>query len=193
MATHDRSLCLRQNTLPRARAFSLIELVIVVVIIGIVAAIAIPRFSSASANATETALLSNTNLLQKAIDLYAAEHENRGPEIDASGSFSANPDDFAARLVKKTNMQGELGGAGTEFGPYLRDIPTNTNNKQSTIHVGNTAVISATQAASTGWWYFAPRSLIFPADARGYQVYYRSRNGQGLPSGTEDNEYGGHD
>src|SRR4051812_24050977 len=56
--------------------FSLIELVIVIVIIAIIAAIAIPRMSRGGDSAAEAATTQNVVVLQKAVDLYAAEHGN---------------------------------------------------------------------------------------------------------------------
>ena len=59
------------------RAFSLVELVIVVVIMGIIAAIAVPRMSNSAENAAKNAVIGNQAALQTAIDLYTAEHEGQ--------------------------------------------------------------------------------------------------------------------
>ena len=66
-------------------AFSLVELVVVIVIIGIVAAIAIPRFSKASQNAGESALRANLKMLRDAIEQYGIEHNNDWPAYRPAG------------------------------------------------------------------------------------------------------------
>jgi len=58
----------------RRSAFSLVELVMVVTIIGIVTAIAVPRMASASATASGNALRATLTNVRKAIDVYYAEH-----------------------------------------------------------------------------------------------------------------------
>ena len=56
------------------RAFSVIELVIVVVIIAALVAIAVPRLSSASSDATINALAQDFRLLEQALRYYHADH-----------------------------------------------------------------------------------------------------------------------
>ncbi|MHC4575646.1 MAG: type IV pilin protein [Planctomycetota bacterium] len=55
------------------RGFSLIELIIVVAILGIVAAIVVPQFQSHTAQARESAAKKNLRVLRTAINLYAAQ------------------------------------------------------------------------------------------------------------------------
>lgn len=53
------------------RAFTLIELVVVIVVLGILAAIVIPNVSSMQEEATETAIVSNVKNLQTGVDMFA--------------------------------------------------------------------------------------------------------------------------
>ena len=64
--THSMSISLRQRA---ARGFTLIELLIVVIIIAILAAIAIPQFSNSSGDAQESALDANLATMRSAIEL----------------------------------------------------------------------------------------------------------------------------
>src|SRR2546421_7112342 len=70
-----------KNRRSRAGGFSLIELVIVVVILGIIAAIALPRMSKGAAGATDTSLKSSLAVMRSAIDLFQAEHAGTFPLI----------------------------------------------------------------------------------------------------------------
>ena len=59
----------------RERAFSLLEVVLVVAILGILAAIVIPRMSRGTAGSSEVALIADLRLLRGVIDHYALDHD----------------------------------------------------------------------------------------------------------------------
>lgn len=97
------------------KGFSLIELVIVIVILAIIAAIAIPRLSRGTDGATEAATAQNVAVLQKAVDLYAAEH-----------GIYPDPDQVSDQLTLYTDGQGAVSKSKVPpftFGPYLRKLP----------------------------------------------------------------------
>ncbi len=126
----------------RARAFSMIELVIVVVIIGIIGAIAIPRMSRGAAGAADSALVADLAVLRNAIDLYEAEHGGDYP------SFAA----FEDELTQFTSAAGATSATKDSthiYGPYLRSIPAlkvGTNRGQNGI--------VATQGGTTAGWVY---------------------------------------
>ncbi len=104
---------------PRARrraGFSLIELIIVIVIIGIVAAIAVPRLSSGSTGASESALAGNLSALRRAIELYQAEHGGNYPTAAGIKAQLTMYTDGAGNAVSKAD-------GSHPFGPYIRSIP----------------------------------------------------------------------
>lgn len=102
----------------RRRAFSLIELVIVVVIIGIIAAIAIPRMSRGATAAAENSLKANLSLMRNALELFQTEN---------GGNYPASADIVNA-LTKWSDGNGGVSGAATRpsthpYGPYIKEIP----------------------------------------------------------------------
>jgi len=139
--------------------FSLIELVIVIVIIGLIAAIAVPRFTRASQGSAEAALRADLKVLREAIDLYAAEHGDDWPSLRAAGD-GVGPQNGAAferQLTLYTNEHGEAvrtPDAAHPLGPYLRQIPplpvgSNAGNtKVATINAFSTPGL---QGADYGW------------------------------------------
>lgn len=132
----------------RRRAFSLVELVIVVVMLGIIAAVAVPRLSSGTDRARDAALDASLANLQHAVELYAAEHFARFPCVDAAGALDTSGANLVRRLTEPTNDFGGFDGAAM-FGPYLRDMPANPWNRRRTIRVNGAA-----PGANTHGWHF---------------------------------------
>ncbi len=137
----------------QAQGFSLVELVIVVVIIGIVAAIAVPRISSAGTSASANALEATLTNVRKAIDIYYAEHSAYPGYVPVTGT--PNGDRFKAQLTLYSDAAGNTSATKSavyKFGPYLRaPFPTNKANNLDTVTVkANTAVANPTNG-SVGW------------------------------------------
>jgi type II secretory pathway pseudopilin PulG len=124
--------------------------------IGFVAAIAVPRMSSASTNSKVAALAASARNLAFAMELYAAEHFDRSPLENADGSQVADPLVVIARLTQKTDDQGNVLAAG-DYGPYLRQWPTNPVNGKKTLRI-------AAAAAGTDGWYLPPSGRRIRSD-----------------------------
>lgn len=125
-------------------AFSLIELVVVIMIIGVISAIAIPRMTRGVQNAGATALKGSLYVMRSAIELYRTEHEGKLPAIASA----------ATQLTQYTKVDGSDANAapdvasGRIYGPYLRKIPP--------LPVGfkkNSTGIAAADGAGVGWIY----------------------------------------
>jgi prepilin-type N-terminal cleavage/methylation domain-containing protein len=141
-------------------AFSLVELVIVVTILGLVAAIAVPRFSRASQGSTEAALQSDLKHLRHAIELYAVEHRDEWPALRGAGD-GVGPhtgEAFRRHIIWSTNENHEAvetRDAAHPLGPYLRAIPplplgSNAGNRN--VATTNTFSTPGGQA-DAGWEY----------------------------------------
>ena len=78
----------------RRSGFTLTELMIVVLILGALAAIAIPKISESSANAKQNACDTNVDLINSQIEMYAANHDGAYPTAitDITGSKDYFPD-----------------------------------------------------------------------------------------------------
>jgi len=141
-------MIIRDSIKQRNRGFSLVELVIVIVIIGVLAAIALPRFSKAAGGANDAAVASDLAVLRNAIELFGAEHEGNFPEQD---SFVAQLTGYTLVDLSATTVA----NAGA-LGPYLQSVPL--------VKVGGVAervgTITATAGTTTptadgsgGWLY----------------------------------------
>ena len=131
---------LQSTTRGRRRAFSLIEVVLVIVIVGVVAAIAVPRFSRAVEKTRIAAMMHDTRVLNKAIDYYRAEHEDAPPTLD----------DIVAQLTQYTDVTGTTRsasmdpGQGAIYGPYVKQIPPLSFGP----HEGDVAIAAADGAGA---------------------------------------------
>jgi general secretion pathway protein G len=133
------------------RGFTLVELMIVVALLGILAAIVIPQFGSNTSEAKTSALSSNLAAIRKQIELYRYHHLEALPA--AVGETGA---DFTRRMTKQTDT---TGSPGVRFGPYFLRMPVNPFNDLDTVRVGD-----AGAGANTHGWRFDPISGRFQAD-----------------------------
>ena len=136
----------------KGSGFTLVEILIVVVILGILAAIVIPQFTDAASDARNSSVQSDLQTVRGAIELYKVQHTALLPSMDATGADdTAN---FVARLTSKTDADGAINAAGV-CGPYLQKFPTNPNSSTATI--GATPVFGTTDpgaASATAGWFF---------------------------------------
>ena len=100
----------------KPRAFSMLELVIVIAILGIVAAIAVPRLSRASQGAADNALRSDLRVLRSALELYRAEHDGALPPGQHIAVALMAYSNRANTLFSVTESQ----ALKTIYGPYLK-------------------------------------------------------------------------
>jgi general secretion pathway protein G len=121
--------------------FTLVEILIVVIILGILAAIVIPQFTNASTEARENSLRSLLQTIRSQVELYKLQHSDRFPTADntATGAWSWD------KLTGKSDLDGTINAAGL-FGPYLQDVPMNplTNGEMMSVVADEAAAAAAT-------------------------------------------------
>lgn len=72
------------NRINKAKGFTLVEILIVVVILGILAAIVVPQFAGAANEARNGNVLTQTQTLETQIELYAARNNGIYPDLVAT-------------------------------------------------------------------------------------------------------------
>ena len=137
-----------------AQGFTLVEILIVVVILGILAAIVIPQFTSASETAKASSLVSQLQTIRSQLELFQVQHngnypaQNGVPTIIGAGAGGTNWD----VMTTETDENGTT-AAGAPFGPYLQQPPANpfyTGDASTTVN-DNTGGGDA--YAAVGWTY----------------------------------------
>lgn len=141
----------------RRTAFTLVEILIVVVILAILAAAVIPQFTDSSNDAKVSTSIFNLRTLRSQIAAYKAQH---------GGLFPTGADATAItlQLTGKTNADGTATGTPT-LGPYLLGIPANTAisdpAKQTLLKV--VTVDPSANDTDFGWIYNKNNGNIFSA------------------------------
>lgn len=143
----------------------------VVVTMAMMAAIAAPRLSSAGERSRQGALVATTEVYQRTIDFYTAEHADHSPAFE-SGVLDNDGALFIARLTTMTNESGGTTGA-TIFGPYFRSAPINPMNGKTDVRIdGDPAGVN-----KAGWRFDSVKALIEPDDSSGIQIITVRRGG----------------
>ena len=168
------------NTRCVRRALNLLELVIVVVIFGLLAAIAIPRLSSASPADAERSLRRDVSVLRSAIELYYRDH-GFYPGQKGAGTLESGPGTeaaFALQLTRFSDADGRVADKPDDtfcYGPYLREgIPACSvvprQGKQGLCLVSDETVPTFTPSATEAGWVYNYETGDIVVNSDGYGV-----------------------
>jgi general secretion pathway protein G len=144
--------------------FSLIEILVVVVILGVLGAIVLPKFSDASQITRENTLRDDLRYVRTQIIVFKAQHGNTAPGYP-SGKTTVSPteQDF---LLQTTGITDEFcnivkNSTPGKLGPYLKKMPVNTLNRLSTILIvpNGSAMPPAGLPDNTTGWIYKPQTL----------------------------------
>lgn len=126
----------------RTRGFTLVEILIVVVILGILAAIVIPQFTSASQEAIKGALQSQLQTVSSQVELYRVRNAGELPDTDADPVGGTNENGWGVLVA----------------GQYLKEQPFNGFTGSSSLAIGTEASQLAAGVRTGGGWIFHDNS-----------------------------------
>jgi general secretion pathway protein G len=136
-----------------SRGFTLVEILIVVIILGILAAIVIPQFSTASSDARYAAAAHDIDVVNSAVLLYKAQHNDNYPDL--SSGWTA--------LTTQSDANG--GTTGTLLGPYLQAAPVNPFTNGSTVSNSVSGL-----GSSSDWFWDQSVNQIVALDPSGNRI-----------------------
>ncbi len=131
-------------------AFTLIEVLIVVIIMAVLAATIIPQFTESTKDAKDSSLDFNAHMLRSQIELYKMHH---------LGDYPTDALSFTDQMTKKTAVNGTVDPAGA-YGPYVTggQLPMNPFNDQNNV----TAGVGPPGTGASGWMYDNATGDIWP-------------------------------
>lgn len=138
----------------RKTGFTLVEILIVVVILGILAAIVIPQFTNASESAKASSLITQLQSIRSQLELYQVQHNGNYPDLSTDWT----------RFTMYTDVAGTTNATKTtvfKFGPYMQQPPVNAFENSSTTAAAAAAGVGWTYASATG----AIKAVMSTADA----------------------------
>jgi len=130
------------------RGFSLVELIIVVALLGIMAAIVVPQFQSHSTQAKEAVAKDSLRILRSAIELYTAQHGGIPPGYtNDDPQTSPSSSNFCNQLIVNRH--------------YMIKMPENPfNNRKDIRMLGNSETFPQNATGNFGWVYQAATKTI---------------------------------
>lgn len=117
----------------RRSAFTLIELVVVILILGILAGVGAPKLFSTSGVATENGLRQTLSVIRDAIELYSADNAGSYPPCTGTGTGAGNFHDKMSKYVRGS----------------FPTCPVGTKDNSIKVSTANPVVADN----STGWMY----------------------------------------
>jgi prepilin-type N-terminal cleavage/methylation domain-containing protein len=131
-----------KSVVKKSSAFSLAELLIVVAILGILAALVVPEIQGHTQRAKEAAAKDNLRILREAIERYALDHNGIPPGY---------PNNDTTKTPSSLFVYSQL----TIINKYLPKIPKNPFNGYSSFYIVNSGSLTDGMAVTLphGWVY----------------------------------------
>jgi len=161
----------------RPKAFTLVEILIVVVILGILAAIVLPRFSNASAVARASMLADDLRIFRMQVQVFKSQHQDVAPGYPVGAPGAPTEQLFIDQMTlssKVSRLTAAPNTNGFPYGPYLQEVPANPINGKATVQVIADGKPLPAAADDSDGWIYQPSTLIFRADCTGTDSNGRS-------------------
>jgi len=154
-----------------AKAFTLIEILVVVVLLGILAGVVLPLVADGAISARESALAIEVQMLRRYVLVYTSQHLEVGPGYPNGDTTQAPTEQaFVDQITLSSNSNGQTAAVGTpgfDRGPYLMKLPANSLSNLSTVQMlGDADNFPANADDSHGWIYKASTAEV-RADSTG--------------------------
>jgi prepilin-type N-terminal cleavage/methylation domain-containing protein len=131
----------------RRLGFTLVEVLIVVVIMAVLAAVVIPQFGASTDDARKSAAEFNLSIMRSSLQTYIGQH-GLMPVINGN-------QDLGDVMTNKTRRDGTVDNTNGIYGPYVNEFPENTFTRSANVKIitNNPATLGDVTAGGGGWLY----------------------------------------
>jgi general secretion pathway protein G len=152
--------------------FTLIEMLIVVVILGILAAVVVPQISVSTDDAKLNTLKTDLTQIRAAMEIYYAQHGVYPGYNKIDGARATSHAEcataFEQQMTRYTDADGTVASvkdATHKYGPYLKALPTNPFNNLADIvcDFDEDDITVKASSGNAGWKVYAVTG-VFMAD-----------------------------
>ncbi len=173
-----KKLNLRGERKTNQSGFTLIEMLIVVIVLGILAMIIIPQITISTEDAKVSTIQTNLAGIRSAVEVYYVQHSNIYPgEKKVDGGTGPSDTEAATAFIQQLTRYTNSAGAVTsvkdstvyKYGPYIKtgSLPTNSFNDLDGV-VADISIDSITAArtvdGTAGWRVFPKTGVVFAND-----------------------------
>jgi len=127
------------------QAFTLVELLVVIVVLAVLAAIVLPKFMDSGKRSKESALRSDLKLMRNAVTLFQAD----------TGLYPKTLADLAATTAPAKGLDSagaEQSLTATDWhGPYVQEVPTDPISGAALSYSVTAGTVGKVSSAATGY------------------------------------------
>ena len=164
------------KTIKNQSGFTLVEMLIVVIVLGILAMIVVPQVAVSTSDTKLKALQTNLSAMRSAIELYYAQHNQTYPgakKIDGTtGPTAAEAATaFVQQLTQYTDANGLVSATKTstaKYGPYIKggQLPANPANNGTSVlcDVATDNVTTRAQSGTESWKFYTITGVLIAND-----------------------------
>jgi general secretion pathway protein G len=158
--------------------FTLVEMIIVIIIMGILAAVIVPQIGTTSDDAKLSATKQDLSSMRNAVEIYYSQHNSAYPGArlnDGSGpagTAALAATAFVEQLTQYTDVNGDCQGtkdATHKYGPYVKagKLPVNPFNDSNAVvcDIATTDITTrAWDGTGTAGWHFYTQTGVLVAN-----------------------------
>lgn len=155
----------------RHQGFTLVEVLIVVIILGVLAAMVVPQFSNAQSVANASALKHELRYFRTQVMVYRAQHGVAPGHPGGDANIAPSLDVLVAQLTQFTNEKGQTSSVQNHefrFGPYMQALPVNPINQSSQVRFIDARSLLPSSPVGTEGWLYQPATTTVIANVVGH-------------------------